>query len=462
MAEEKTIASGDTGVVNDRSGTGRELAMLAVPLIISFVSQSIMGVVDIFIIGKVGTAEQGGVGLGMGLFWGFECTFAGLASVLTTFTAQSVGAGKIADVRRWLIAVLIAVLPFAVLLAFAAPLLGPILELAHTDASIRPHVITYLGMLLLCMPFFLGGFVFISFFRGIGDTVTPMVVAIVSNILNAFLGITFVFGLFGITPMGVRGVALATVISVIFSVVLFVIKYLSNGLHVKYETRARPIFSAADILRVMRVGFPIGASWLLENLAFNILTIYVATYDPESLAANTIVFQLISFSFLPAVAISIAASTLVGQYLGAGRRDLARNSARASIQFAVLFMGTVGFCFLTFRHPLIAFFNADPKVVELGGKALMLAAGFQVFDAMGITVDGIFRGAGYTLFPMLVRLVVMWAIFVPLIFILSGYTGSGVTGGWTAALIAIFLQGVIMFAAYRMVKWYDRKLVIGG
>lgn len=456
--EEKAVHTA-TEVVNKDSGSSKELIYLAFPLIISFISQSVMGIVDVMIIGHVGTAEQSGVGLGAGLVWSFEAIFAGTISVVTTFVAQNYGAGKINELKKWVTAAMYFIIPVSALLIASSLAIPWLMELTRTNTATRPHAVLYLTYMLYASPFFLICFAFTSFFRGIGDNVTPMAVSIIANIINVIICFLLVFGWFGLPAMGVKGVALATFISMGISVILFCFRYFSANNNRLFGTRQWPRVDNSELLDFIKIGFPIGISWFLENLAFNIMTLYIATYDPASLAANTIVFQLTSFSFFPAVALSIATSTLVGQYLGAKRKDLAMLTAGKSILFSCVFMGTLGLIFFIFSRQFIYTFNGDPEVVALGSIALCLAAVYQIFDALGITVDGVFRGAGYTTFPMIVRLVVMWGVFVPLIFVLGNYMNSGIKGGWTAALIGIFLQGSVMLIAYKKIKWADKILV---
>jgi MATE family multidrug resistance protein len=442
------------------AGGTAELLRLAFPLIVTFVSHVVMGVADTLVMGQVGTAEQGGVGLGSALFWSFSSFAAGLLSTVTTFVAQAYGARRHDEVRHSVVVGIGLALPLAAVLIATSFWVPELITLFGTNAEARPHVVVYLRWMLCSTPLFLLNFVLIGFFRGISDTVTPMIVTLLVNVVNITLNIVFVFGHFGLPEMGVRGVALATAISMALSVVLFFGLYFSRTHHAKYNTRARLPFAQIPFRRFLKVGVPIGVSWFLENMAFNIMSLYIAAFDPASTAANTIVFQLCHVSFMPAVGISIAASTLVGKYIGAGRPDLAVRSARRSLVLSVAYMGTMGFVFVLAPSFFIGLFNKDPQVLQLGVLALHLAAAFQIFDAMGVTIDGVFRGAGFTLLPMLIRLGVMWVIFVPSIFLLGHFVfETGIAAGWTAALIGLGLQGTTLLIAFFAYPWWNRGRV---
>jgi len=456
---EKNITSGLPTVVTKHSGTSRELLVLAFPLIISFVSHSVMGIVDTLVVGQVGTAQQAGVGFGAGLFWGVMSFFTGTLSGVTTFVAQANGAGRVAELRRWVIVGLFLVLPMTLLCYSIIPFIGNLITLFQTAPEVRPHVVTYLSVLMLQAPFMFAMFVLVSFLRGLGDTITPMVVTLIANVINIVLDIALVFGYWGFPEMGVAGAALASVIGMFSTVVMYLWVYLNHHNNARYNTRQFTWVTLEEIRRFLKTSSPIGASWAFENLAWNIMTIFIGTMGAVTLAGHTIVWQLISFSFMPTVALSVAASTLVGQYLGAGRADLARKSARVSILWGLLLMGSIGVFFALGRDGIIGWFNDDPAVMNIGGWLLLIAAAFQLFDALGITIDGILRGAGDTRFPFMARAFAGLVFFIPLIFILGGPVGWGVYGAWSAGLVFVVVLGVVMLWRYRKGTWLQYSVL---
>ena len=449
-------------VVTKYSGSSRELLAMAFPQIISFVSLSVMGVVDTLVVGHVGTAQQAGVGLGAGLFWGIMSFFTGTLSGVTTFVAQANGAGRTGELRRWVMVGLVLVLPMTLLCYSIIPFVGTLITVFHTTQEVRPHVVTYLNILILEAPFMFAMFVLVSFLRGLGDTVTPMVVTLVANIINAALDVVLVFGYLGFPALGVAGAALASVTGMFSSVVMLLWVYLNKHNNARYNTRQFIWITLGEVRRFLKLSVPIGASWAFETLAWNVMTVYIGTMGAVALASHTIVWQLISFSFMPTVALSVAASTIVGQYLGAGRPDLAKKSARVSIMWGLLLMGSIGVFFALGRHVIIGWFNSDPQVMAIGGWLLLIAAAFQLFDALGITIDGILRGAGDTRFPFLARAFAGLVFFIPLIFILGGPVGWGIYGAWSSGLVFVVVLGVVMLWRYRRGKWLQYTVIDDG
>ncbi len=442
------------------AGRFPELLRLSLPLVVTFVSHVAMGMVDTLVMGKVGTAEQGGVGMGAAFFWSISSFASGLLSAVTTFVAQAHGARDHEDVRTSVETGMWLVWPLSALTMGVVPLLPALLAGLRVHEAIAPHTQAYLTWMLLASPVFLMNFTIIGFFRGIADTLTPMLVTLGVNVVNIVLDFSLVLGWWGLPRMGVHGVALATVISMALSAGLLLLLYASQKHHALFGTRRFPRTSLAQVRRFLRVGVPIGISWLLENMAFTVMSVYIGRFEPALSAANTIVFQLCHVSFMPAVAISIAACALVGRYIGAARPDLARASAHRTLGLSVAYMGLLGVAFLLFPHQLLSGFSSDDAVIRNAALPLRMAAFFQVFDALGVATDGIFRGAGITLMPMVVRLAVMWGVFVPGIFLFHGFVfTSPLHAGWAAGTLAIMLMGSVLLGIYALHPWWRRTRV---
>lgn len=465
MAEEQTQALAEpdvktllSSVVTDRSGTPGELMGLAYPLVVSFLSFSIMGIVDTIVLGHVGTAEQGGAGLGMSLIWTFISLFAGTLGIMSTFVSQANGGGRTHTINRWVVVGLILILPMSLVMLTCIHLIIPMLDMMGTSDEVRPHAATYMAIRIYGTPFVLVNFALSGFLRGLADTKTPMIVTVIANIINLLLNIVLVFGVGPIPAFGLAGAAWATVAAGGVSGAIYLGVYLSKTNHARFQTRTWVWVTPEEFWRFLKVGLPAGTGWFIESLAWTVMAIFVASIDPAGLAAHVIVFQIITFSFMPAAALSVASSTLVGQYLGAERVDLALRSARASIAVGVSIMASVGLCFALFRETVMGLFNSDPAVIATGSTLLLIAACFQVFDAIGITITGVLRGAGDTRFPMYAQLGAGWLIFVPLVFLFGRVFDMGVVGAWLGALVFVVLLGVLLILRFVGGKWKHMRI----
>jgi Na+-driven multidrug efflux pump len=195
---------------------------------------------------------------------------------------------------------------------------------------------------------------------------------------------------------------------------------------------------------------PIGLAWLFEALAWTAFSVYSGTRPPGELAAHAILFQITGLCFMPAAAVGHAAATLVGQYMGAKRRDLARRSAYSALAVGVAYMAIVGSALAASRVPLMRAFNPTPEVVMLGASIALIAALYQPFDGFGIVVQGVLRGAGQTFVPTAVMFASGLFVFIPLVWWLGERQGLGIRGAWFAALAhVVVVSGLLAFAVMR-------------
>ncbi|MBI5538052.1 MAG: MATE family efflux transporter [Deltaproteobacteria bacterium] len=446
------MPSSNANVVTKRSGSVREVLAFSAPLIVSNMSQSAMWVVDTAIMGHVGTAEQGAVGLGGVLVWALTCFFAGTMSVVNILVAQDFGAGR-KDLGRHVRTGLVMIIPMTVAMLALSMLVPQALGWLGCKDAVRPFAVTYIQIRVLSAPFVLAMFAISCYLRGVGDTITPMVMSLVANVVNALLAIVLVFGLLGSPKMGVAGAAWATAVAGTVESLLYASVYLWGKSARTHGAREWKTPSVQDLRRFVQLGTPIGMSWMFEMVSWTAFAAYAGTRAPVELAAHMVLFQVTGFCFMPAVAIGVGASTLVGQYLGARRPDLAWRSAGRSLGLGVAYMSVVGGAMLLLRRPLVTAFNPDPAVVALGCTLALLAGSYQPFDGFGIIAQAVLRGAGKTSTPTIVMLGSGFVLFIPLVWILGEYFGLGVTGAWIAALVHVVVVAGVLGVVVVRGKW---------
>ncbi|HWN80894.1 MAG TPA: MATE family efflux transporter, partial [Candidatus Udaeobacter sp.] len=293
----------------------------------------------------------------------------------------------------------------------------------------------------------------------IGDTRTPMVVALLANLSNVVFDYLLIFGHAGFPRMGVAGAAWATVGSCAFQAAILFWIFLRRGRKEGHLPERVVGPSAAEMLRLLRVGVPVGVQWVLDMGSWTAFTTIVAGLGEVQAAANQVAVSILHLSFMPGYGISVAATTLVGQYLGAGNPRAAIRSAHHALRLGVIFMCTMGAAFCLLRGTLVRAFNADPAVIAVGERLLVIAAIFQVFDAMNLVLSGVLRGAGDTRFPMLATIVMAWIVFLPLAWFLSVPLGFGVVGGWAAIIAWTLGLALVLGWRFRQRKWLSMLLV---
>lgn len=437
-----------------------EVLLLAWPAVINMMSITVMGAVDTFFAGKLGTAPQGAVGFCNTLLWVVLCFFVGTLEMVQTFVAQHTGAGSPRRAARWgavglHLALAFAVVPTAV--AFAGRAL---FETAGIAPEMIPPADTYFRVRLLGSVVFLLSRVGDSWYRGLGDTRTPMLIAVAGNLVNVVLDAVLVLGWepLGIPGFGVAGLAWATVAATAVQLGVYVALWRRQIAAGKSAPRLRERAAAAEYRELLRVGAPSGLHWLLDIGAWALFTVAVARLDAVQAAANVIGITIIRASFMPGFGIATAAQTLVGQYLGAHDPRTAARSGWSALRISCVYMGTAGLLFGLFRHELVGLFSNDAEVVRLGARLMIWAALFQIGDGAQLTLSGALRGAGDTRYVMVTGLTGAWAVFAPLTLVLMFGFGLGAEAGWISVNAWVITLTTMLVWRFRGDAWKSGKI----
>ena len=439
-------------------GGYRQLLVLSYPVMITMMSQTLMGLLDTIMVGRLGTAQLGATGLGGITMWSFFSFFNGLISSANTFIAQDYGAKNYRGigVKLWHY-IYLAIFSYMILLPLA-PVSRYLLKLVGASAEVEAYGTIYIKIMIYSGIGVFINFTIAGFFRGIGKTKTPMYIGIAANIFNVMGNYVLIFGKFGFPRLEVKGAALATLMSTFLSTILYIIFVLSKKYNVKYATRAfyRPSFDL--IRRIIRIGLPMGVQFFLDTASFSLFTAFIAKMGDIQLAATNAALSLMSTSFMPLIGISIGATTLVGQFIGAQEMDHARKSGYTAIKVGVVYTIIIAANFFILPKHLMSIITNDPEVIRLGAKILMMAGLFQVSDAFGICSNGALRGAGDTRFTMIVGLTYAWFLFIPLAYLFGFVLNGGVIGAWIGATIYIIIYGITVFIRFHRGKWQKMKI----
>jgi len=385
--------------------------------------------------------------------WTLTCFFVGTSTGVQTFVAQHHGAGRTNECGTWSWQGLASVVPLAgvvgcLVLFFA----DSIIEVLAPSDSIAPLATGYMRARSFGIMGITAASSLAAFFRGIGDTRTPLIATLIANLANLFLDLGLVYGWYGMPRLGVVGAGLATSISewIYFGAVAFM--FLRPAITNRFNTRFHAP-SLDEIKRLWRTGVPIGGQWTIEMLAFAVFTTFVARLGDAPMAASHAFIQLLSLSFMQAVGISIATTTLVGRYIGAGQLEYVSRSLRSSMLLGSLLAAIIAALFMLVPELLLGLFSTDPDVLRYGRPLLMVGALYQFFDAIAIVSDGALRGAGDTRWPFVVRCLLSWVVFLPLAYLLAIPVGWGLTGAWLGGLAQIVVLAVFLVLRFRSGAW---------
>ena len=441
----------ETGQKIGRFGGYREVLWLAYPIVITMVSRTIMTFVDTAMVGRLGTPQMAAVGLAGILTWTILSFFGGFLTCVDTFVAQHYGADqpKAVAVVTWqgLYLAFGSYLLLLLISRFTPYLFG----LMRPSVEVQRFGITYTQIRLYGGIGTLTYFTVSGFLRGIGNTRTPMWVEIFANLTNIVFDYLLIFGKFGFPRLEVAGAAIATVISGGVAASIYLMIFLSRKIDQQFQVRTHFQLQLSQIRRLLRIGLPMGVQGMLDIGNFTVFSAMIGRMGNAELAANTAAITLLHTSFMPLIGISLAATTLVGQYIGSGRHHYARESGYTAIKIGIAYTSLMAVLFFTIPSTLLALVTDDPSVIELGSKILFLAAIFQLSDGCGICSSGALKGAGDTFFTMIVGISYGWLLFLPL----SYWLGKryGVPGAWTGATIYIILLGMTYFLRFRSDRW---------
>lgn len=431
----------------------REVAVLAVPFVLTQILFTTMGLVDAAIVGRLGATELAAVGLSGTWLWTLTSFFIGASSVVQTFVAQSHGAVDERACGPWAWHGLGGAVPFAVLAAiglyFGA---DAFVEWIVPDNSIAPLSSGYLRARSFGIVGLTAAIAISSFFRGIGDARTPLVATVVANGANVFLALGLVYGWFGLPALGVLGAGIATSIAEWLYFGIMLAAFLRPSLRMRFDTGwRRP--DLAPVRRLWRIGLPVGGQWVIEMLAFSIFMTLVARMGDASLAASHAFGQLASISFMVAAGIGTATATLVGRYIGAGEPDRAAQRFRSSLVLGGTAGALLALAFVVFPELLVELFSSDPEVIALGIPLLSIGAFYQLFDALSVLSDGALRGAGDTRWPFVARCLGSWLIFLPAAWFFAFHLDMGLTGAWIGGVFSSATLAIVLYLRFRSGAW---------
>lgn len=435
----------------------RELSWLAYPVVLSHLCGSAMHVIDSIMVGRLGATELAAVGYGGIWMWTALTLFVGTATGVQTFVSQADGAGDHHLCGRWTWQGFYAVVPITVLgVALFVAVFPPLLAALGPSEGLRHHAVEYVTARALGCFGLAVFMVLSSFYRGIGDTKTPLLASLVATAVNVGLNYCLIFGNLGFPELGVRGAGFGTAAAE-WTGAAVLLAVLTRRRFARFAPR--PVApSRIDIRRFLATSLPIGGQWFIEMSSFSLFSTLVAVMGDASMAASQALIALLSLSFMQATGIGVASSTLVGRYVGAQDPESAERAHRTAIGLGCALATAVAALLWTAPELLVRVFSDDPEVLRLGASLVRVGALVQAFDAMNIIASGSLRGAGDTRWPFLAQSLSAWAVSLPLAWWFGVALGWGVTGAWAALASGMGLLSVTLLWRFQSGAWRHLRI----
>ncbi len=435
------------------------LLVLAWPIIVSRSTQTIIGLSDALLVADLGSAAVAATGTGAFNTFALLILPMGTLFIVQSFVSQLFGQKDLVGARRYGCYGLVVAAATQVL-AMGGALFVPY---ALSKFSYAPDVLElmtrYMQVRLMCGGAAMGIEALSAYYGGLGNTRLPMLASVFAMVLNVVLNWVFIKGHLGAPAMGVVGSAFASTVATWVAFLGLFAWFLRDG---KRTGVIWPKLAWKELGRMLRFGLPSGFNWFFEFFAFNVfINIVVAGLGTSALAGMMAVFNINGLSFMPAFGIASAAAILVGQNIGAGKKDEVPRVVSMAMRTAIVWMGIVGVLYLLIPRVLMTPFaqGADAAaMMAVGVRMLMLSSAWQIFDAVAMVNAESLRAAGDTTYPLVARLVVAWGLFCP-----GSYITVRVLGGtdvhamlWVVTYMGL-LAGVLLLR-FRAGNWRNIAL----
>ncbi|HTE06597.1 MAG TPA: MATE family efflux transporter [Planctomycetota bacterium] len=426
-------------------------ARLAGPVVVVQVGLFAMGLVDSVIVGHVehdAATQLAGVALGSLYSWGVLALGMGTLMALDPLVAQAAGARDVdaigRAVQRGAVLALLLTLPAALALLLARP----VLSLLHQPPAVVAIAAAYARWAIPGVPAFFAFVVLRQTLQALHRLRPIVIVIVIANVANALLDWGFVHGRFGLPVLGAVGTSLATTLCRwMMCGMLLAMAWSLVGQHLRPFRREAA--DRAALLRMLRIGLPIGLMIVSEILAFGTLTVFMGQMGATQMAGHHVALNLAALAYMVPLGISAAASVRVGHAIGRGDAAGTRRAATVSLCAGAGVMCVSALLFVLMPTQLARIFTADAGVLAMAATLLPIASMFQVFDGVQIVAGGVLRGSGDTRTPMIVYMVGYWVFGLPLALWLAFPRGMGPAGLWWGLVAALALVALVLLARVR-------------
>jgi len=432
----------------------RKVLTLALPAAANALLDMLGVIVDLLMVGRISTYAIAAVGLGLQslmMFFAFTALFhIGTTAVISryigakSFKKASYALSSVIRFGLW------SALPFTTLWLLISTQLY---TLFGTDAMVNELGFEYVGVLTAMIPFVILKLVFVSALNAYGDTRTPLVVKIVSIILNVALNYLLIFGYGSIPAMGVAGAALATVIVNILECAIYALLY------IRRRTPFTPMwgYSIPLVRKLLRVGIPSSVDRILSVGSYMLFSFILASYGTHAFAGYQLGLRIEGLAYMPGIGFTIAAMTLVGQGLGARNPAQAKADVILTMRYTILFMGVLGFFMVGVPEVIAGLFTDDAATIAYASIYLIIVGLSQIPLALNFVLGGALRGAGDSATALKVNLVTLWTIRLFPAWLISLYWHDIVLV-YFAMIADTIIKAIILWRVFDKGEWQKIRL----
>ncbi len=438
----------------------RNMLIFSLPMLVGNMLQNLYNWVDSAIVGNaLGYKALAAVSISFPIMFILTSVMLGLTLATSILISQYAGANNEQMIKRTISTTTIFLGGFSLVVSiFGIIFSRTFLVLVNTPAEIIQGAQSYLIIIMAGLVFTFGYNMTSAVLRGLGDSRTPTMFLAVSAILNVILDLVFIIGAGPIPSLGISGAALATVIAQSTSYILSVI-YLNRKGHLMSFKLSEMTFDKDIAFKIMRLGFPSAAQQFIVSSGLLVLSGLINSFGSDVIAAFGAGSKVDSFAMLPAMTLSLTASAMTGQCIGAGKKERVKEILKNGTVLSLMISGaTVIFVYTLGRVPLYLF-TQEAAVVSIGITYLKIVALSYVFLGMNFLISGILRGAGDVWVNLLITAISFYGIRVPVAYYLSQKTPLGSKGIWIGIAVSFTLSCTMNGGYFATGRWKKKRLI---
>ncbi len=433
----------------------KTILYIAIPAALKHLLDMLLIIIDMIMVGSLGVDQVAAVGLGLQFLMV-------LGVVMTLFSvggnaiiARLKGSGRIykANVTLYNLIGIVFVLSIVTMI-LVIPNVYEIYLLLQVTPEVAQFGVDYFQTVAFGFVLMFFDTLFFTYFSAMGNTTFSLYIKLISAVINIILNYALIFGHFGAPALGVKGAAIATVIAVGINVLIYIVILNRSRIY-----GIVPLFSPRIIKEVYKIGMPASIERGIASFSFMFFVAIIAGYSTESLAGYQIGLRIEGIAFMPGFGFSVAAMTLMGQYLGAKDPAGAKEAVRITSWIAAGFMGFVGIFMVAVPEYAIYFFTQDPRTTQEAAIYLRLVGISQVPLAMMFVLSAGLRGAGAVRITMIVSITSLWSLRILPSYVAS-YVSDDILWVYVVMTIETFVKGALFYFIFKSGSWKKIKVKV--
>ncbi|KAB3529168.1 MATE family efflux transporter [Alkaliphilus serpentinus] len=439
---------------NDRKQLRKNVISIAWPAVTELILVSLVGAVDMIMVGRLGAAAITSIGLVNQPIFLIMAVFQALNIGGIAVVSRAIGSKNYEEANSATRHLIIVTAVLSVILVTPAILLAEdIYKFMGADSQVIATGLNYFRIALFGIIIQNLALSIAAILMGCGDTRTPMMINVASNIVNVIMNYLLIFGKFGLPTLGVTGAGLATFLARLLAFTILISILCKGRGEIKLYLKDWLKWDSKVLNKVIRIGIPSAMEQFVLRTGNLIFVRVVAGLGTVIYAAHQVSLSILSLSFTSGMAFGMAASTLIGQSLGAEKRNLAEEYGKEVRYLGSIVSTAIGVLFFIFSKEIVSLFSNDPEVIKNASFVLKMIAFIQPFQSSQLIYAGALRGAGDTKWPLYSTMAGIWGIRITLAFILVKVMGLGLRGAWLGICIDQIIRYFILFGRFKTGKW---------